>query len=156
LSGVGPAVTVGTLHAANIEILEEVGQDNIFIFGLKAAEIQAMRKQRSYQPWRYYDGDPRVKRVADAFRSNLLSPGEPDLFAWAFRTLLDPNDAYFHLADLPGYLGAHEQAGMAFRDRQQWARMAILNVAGMGRFSSDRTVSEYARDIWNIKPARSG
>jgi glycogen phosphorylase len=149
------AVTIGTLDGATIEILDEVGPENIFIFGLKAEEIQSTCQQRSYQPWRPYDGNAHVKRVADAFRSNLFSPAEPDLFAWIFQTLLDPNDPYFHLADLPPYLQAHEQAGMAFRDRERWARMSILNVARMGRFSSDRTVAEYERDIWNVKPERS-
>jgi glycogen phosphorylase len=150
------AVTIGTLDGANIEILEEVGHENIFIFGLKTAEVQSLRQRRAYQPWRSYDGDARVKRVVDAFRSNLFSPAEPELFAWIFQILLDPNDAYFHLADLPAYLGAHEQAGIAFRDRERWARMSVLNVARMGQFSIDRTVAEYARDIWNIKPARRG
>jgi glycogen phosphorylase len=147
---------MGTLDGANIEILEEVGPENVFIFGLKADEIQSMRRQGSYQPWRYYDSDAHVKRVAEAFRSNLLSRTEPDLFAWIFQTLLDPNDPYFHLADLPPYLQAQASAGMAFRDRERWARMSILNVVRMGRFSSDRTVREYARDVWDIKPERSG
>ena len=111
------AVTIGTLDGANIEILEEVGAENIFIFGLKAGEVQAMREQRSYRPRDYYDRDPRVKRVVDAFRSNLFCPHEPDLFAWIYQTVLDENDEYFHLADLPAYLEAQEKAGAAFNDR---------------------------------------
>ena len=83
------AVTIGTFDGANIEILEEVGEENIFLFGLKAAELQAMRQQKSYRPRDYYDRDPRVKRVADAFLSSLFCPQEPDLFAWIFRSLLD-------------------------------------------------------------------
>ena len=145
------AVTIGTLDGANIEILEEVGAENIFIFGLRAGEVQAMREQRSYRPRGDYDRDPRVKRVADAFRSNLFCPDEPDLFAHIHQTILDGNDEYFHLVDLPAYLEAQEKAGTAFNDRAAWARMAILNVARIGKFSSDRTVAEYARDIWDIK-----
>ena len=145
------AVTIGTLDGANIEILEEVGEENIFIFGLRAGEVQAMREQRSYRPADYYDRDPRVKRVVDTFRSNLFCPHEPDLFACIYQTILDENDEYFHLADLPAYLEAQEKAGEAFNDRARWTRMAILNVARIGKFSSDRTVKEYARDIWDIK-----
>jgi starch phosphorylase len=145
------ALTIGTLDGANIEILEEVGMDNIFIFGLKAGEVQAMREQRSYHPWDYYNRDHRVKRVVDAFRSNLFCPREPDLFAWIYQNLLDENDEYLHLADLTAYLEAQEKAGTAFDDRTAWTRQAILNVARIGKFSSDRTVAEYARSIWNIK-----
>jgi starch phosphorylase len=145
------ALTIGTLDGANIEILEEVGMDNIFIFGLKAGEAQAMREQRSYHPWDHYNRDPRVKRVVDAFRSNLFCPREPGLFAWIYQNLLDENDEYLHLADLTAYLEAQEKAGTAFDDRTAWTRRAILNVARIGKFSSDRTVAEYAHAIWNIK-----
>jgi len=149
------ALTIGTLDGANIEILQEVGPANIFIFGLKPGEVQAMRCERSYRPREVYARDPRVRRVADAFRSNLFCPQEPDLFTWIYQTLLDENDAYFHLADLPTYLEAHEQAGTAFRDRARWAHMAILNVARLGKFSSDRTIQEYARGIWALSPVLS-
>ena len=81
----------------------------------------------------------------------MFCPHEPDLFAWIYRTVLDAHDEYFHLADLPAYLEAQEKAGAAFNDPEGWARMAILNIARIGKFSSDRTVGEYARDIWDIK-----
>ncbi|MBZ5615866.1 MAG: glycogen/starch/alpha-glucan phosphorylase [Acidobacteriia bacterium] len=149
------AVTIGTFDGANIEILEEVGQENIFLFGLKAAELQAMRQQSSYRPQDYYDRDPRLKRVMDAFLSRLFCPQEPDLFAWIFRSLLDESDEHFHLADLPAYLAAQEEAAETFRDRDRWARMAILNVARIGRFSSDRTVTQYANDIWGIRSCQA-
>jgi starch phosphorylase len=143
------ALTIGTLDGANIEILEEVGEENIFIFGLKIGEAQAMRE--NYRPWDYYNRDPRVKRVVDAFRSNLFCPGESELFASIYHSVLDANDEYFHLADLPAYLTTQELAGEAFNDPWNWTRKAILNVARIGKFSSDRTVAEYARDIWDIK-----
>jgi starch phosphorylase len=146
------ALTIGTLDGANIEILEEVGEENIFIFGLKVDEVQALRERRSYRPSDYYNRDPLVKRLVDAFDSNLFCPHEPDLFAWIYRNVLDENDEYFHLADLSAYLAAHETIGEAFYDRSVWTRKAILNVARIGNFSSDRTVAEYARDIWDIKP----
>ena len=150
------ALTIGTLDGANVEILAEVGEENIFIFGLKVDEAQALREPRSYRPWDYYRGDPRVKRAVEAFRSNLFCPQEPDLFAWVHQTLLDENDEYFHLADLSGYLAAQQTVSEAFYDQSGWTRKAILNVARMGKFSSDRTVAEYARDIWDIKSALCG
>ena len=147
------AVTIGTIDGANIEIQEEVGAENMFTFGLNAAEVRAMREQKLYRPWEHYARHPRVKRVADSFSSNLFSPQEPDLFKWIFAGVLDANDEHFHLADLIPYIETQERAGNAFRDRGCWTRMAILNVARMGKFSSDRTVAEYARDIWGVKPS---
>ncbi len=92
-----------------------------------------------------------LKRVVDSFSSNLFCPHEPDLFAWISASILDANDEHFHLADFTPYVEAQEKAGNTFRDRDRWVRMAILNVAGMGKFSSDRTVAEYAREIWGVK-----
>jgi starch phosphorylase len=148
------AVTIGTMDGANIEIFDEAGPENMFIFGLKVDEVRALRREKSYRPWEYYQQDVRVKRVADAFRSSLFCPQEPDLFAWIFRMLLDAGDDHFHLADLPAYLEAHQQAGEAYCDRTRWVGMSIRNVARMGKFSSDRTVAEYARDIWGIRACR--
>jgi len=145
------ALTIGTLDGANIEILEEVGEENMFIFGLKAAEVRTMREQKSYRPWEDYARNPHVKRVVDSFSSNLFCPHEPDLFTWIFASVLDANDAHFHLTDFTPYVEAQEKAGETFRDRGRWIRMAILNVARMGKFSSDRTVAEYAREIWGVK-----
>jgi starch phosphorylase len=145
------ALTIGTLDGANIEILEEVGEENIFIFGLKVGEVEAMRVQGSYRPRNYYNQEPRVKRVVDALGSNLFCPHEPDLFAWIYQNVLDANDEYFHLADLTAYLRAQDKVSAAFNDRSGWTRKAILNAARIGKFSSDRTVAEYARDIWDIK-----
>jgi glycogen phosphorylase len=145
------AVTVGTLDGANIEILEEVGPENMFVFGLNAGQVRSLREQHSYRPREIYERDPRVRRVADAFRSARFCPNEPDLFAWIHDTVLDDNDEYFHLADLGAYLDVQDRAGGAFTDAEAWARMAILNVARAGKFSSDRTVREYARGIWGLE-----
>ena len=143
------ALTIGTLDGANIEILEEVGAENIFIFGLKVGEAQEMRED--YQPWEYYSRDSRVKRAVDALNSNLFCPHEPDIFAWIYESVLDRKDDYLHLADLPAYLAAQESISEAFLDQFSWTQKAILNVARMGKFSSDRTVAEYARDIWVVE-----
>ncbi len=145
------AVMIGTFDGANIEILDEVGRDNMFVFGLTVSELQAMRQGKSYRPGELCEGDSRLKRVAQAFASGLFCPEEPGFFSWVFQTILDPGDEYFHLADLPAYLGAHEKAAEAYRDRGRWTRMSILNVARIGRFSCDRTVLEYAHDIWDLK-----
>jgi starch phosphorylase len=144
------AITIGTLDGANIEIREEVGEDNIFIFGYEAEALQDMRLRHTYRPRAYYDRDPRIKRIVDAFGSDLFSPRESGLFRWIFDDLLDENDQYFHLADLPSYLHAQEEASAAYRDTDRWTTMSILNVARVGKFSSDRVVAEYAREIWNL------
>ncbi len=110
-----------------------------------------MREQKAYRPWDYYARDPRVKRVADTFSTNRFCPDEPDLFAWIFANILDAKDEHFHLADFTSYAEAQQRAGAAYCDRSRWTRMAILNVARSGKFSSDRAISEYAKDIWDVK-----
>ncbi|HSE98907.1 MAG TPA: glycogen/starch/alpha-glucan phosphorylase [Blastocatellia bacterium] len=146
------ALTIGTLDGANIEIREEVGDENIFIFGLNAEEIQEMHNNGSYDPRSLYESDPNLKRVMDTFLTNLFSLDEPGLFDWIFRTIVEQGDEYFHLADLPSYIEVQQKAAREYRNKSLWARKAILNVARIGRFSSDRTVLEYARDIWDIHP----
>ncbi|MBN1592861.1 MAG: glycogen/starch/alpha-glucan phosphorylase [Candidatus Coatesbacteria bacterium] len=146
------ALTIGTLDGANIEIREEVGQENIFIFGLRNEEVEALRASNSYNPREIYQSNPDVKRILDAINSDVFSIDEPGLFRWVFHNLLDCNDRYFHLADFVSYLSAQQSASETFLNKDEWARKAILNVARMGRFSSDRTIREYAKDIWGIKP----
>ena len=144
------ALTIGTLDGANIEMLEAVGAENMFIFGLTAERIQALRDDRELSTERSVQHDPRLKRILDAFDSTLFSPKEPGLFHWIVESILDHGDAYFHLADLPAYLDTQHQVDDAFKRPATWASKAILNVARIGRFSSDRTIREYARDIWGI------
>jgi glycogen phosphorylase len=145
------ALTVGTLDGANIEIMQEVGRENIFIFGLTPEEVRRMREDLSYHPRDYYYRHPPIRRVMDALNSNLFCPFEPDLFTWIYQAIMDYGDEFFHLADLPSYLEVQEQVGREFNHAPCWATKAILNVARIGKFSSDRTVREYARDIWHIK-----
>lgn len=144
------ALTMGTLDGANIEICEEVGQDNIFIFGLKAEEVEDLLRRSGYAPGDALR-DPKLWRVLDAIRDNRFSSREPDIFRWIYQMLLSPGDVYFHLADLPSYLAAQEAAGREYNRPGDWTRKAILNVARSGKFSSDRTIQEYANDVWNIK-----
>jgi starch phosphorylase len=150
------ALTIGTLDGANIEIRQEVGQENIFIFGLQAHEIQTMRAQGAYEPREYYARYPTLKRVLDALNTNCFCRQEPDLFRWIYHALLDHGDRYFHLADLPSYIAVQAQVGAEFTHPAQWARKAILNVARVGIFSSDRTIRRYAKDIWQIASIPEG
>ena len=145
------ALTVGTLDGANIEMLQEVGPENIFIFGLRAEEVRQLWTD-GYSAWGWYHRDPRIKRVLDSLTDHSFSVGEPGIFEPIRKMLLDEGDHYLHLADFGSYLAAQEQASETFEDSAQWASKAILNVARMSKFSSDRTIKEYARDIWNIRP----
>ncbi len=145
------ALTMGTLDGANVEILQEVGAENIFIFGLQTPDIQKMKAAGSYRPSDFYQRSTVIRRVLDAVNSNRFCPQEPGLFTWIYRSLLD-HDTYFHLADFEAYIAAQEQASKLYVDRANWNRKAILNVARIGMFSSDRTIAEYAREIWNIHP----
>jgi starch phosphorylase len=145
------ALTIGTLDGANIEIREEVGPENIFIFGNTVAQVEELRARGS-RPREFYDRSPVIRRILDAFRGDRLSPGASGRFTWVFQTLVEQPDPYFHLADLEAYLAAQEEAARLYQDRHAWARQAILNVARMGKFSSDRTIQEYAHDIWGVVP----
>jgi len=145
------ALTVGTLDGANIEIMEEVGRENIFIFGLTASEVSDL-KGRGYNPKEYYNSNPELRRVLDMISSGFFSPGAPELFTPITDSLLNLGDHYLLLADYASYVECQEQVGKLFQDQDEWARRAILNTAGMGKFSSDRTIEEYAREIWGIKP----
>jgi starch phosphorylase len=146
------ALTMGTLDGANIEIREEVGADNMFIFGLTVPEVRRLKAEGSYRPLDLYRRTPAVKRVLDAFTGSLFCPRQPGRHAWVAQRLLAPGEQYFHLADLEAYLQAQERASRLYADRAAWATKAILNVARMGKFSSDRTIREYAKDIWNLRP----
>jgi starch phosphorylase len=147
------ALTVGTLDGANIEIAEEVGEPNIYIFGLTPDEVRWYRERGNYNPRELYNNDPMLRQVMDSLAADRFCPGEQGLFRWIVDEILDRGDRYFHLADLPSYIGASQNAEKDYQERSTWARKAILNVARVGRFSSDRAVREYARDIWEIKSA---
>jgi starch phosphorylase len=144
------ALTIGTLDGANIELLAEVGAENIFIFGLTRDDVQKLGAGGNYRPRDLCAHLPHVKRIFDAFDSNLLCPDEPGLLRWINESVLDRGDVYFHVADLPAYIDLQHRVSEEFSQPAAWAAKAILNVAGVGRFSCDRTVAEYARDIWQI------
>jgi starch phosphorylase len=145
------ALTIGTLDGANVEIMEEVGRENIFIFGLTAAEVTALR-QNGYDPSAYYRDDPELKRALDMISSGYFSPQEPQLFEPLLKVLFDKGDYYMLMADYRPYITAQETVGRLFQNPDEWARKSILNTARMGKFSSDRAILEYADNIWNIMP----
>jgi glycogen phosphorylase len=143
------ALTIGTLDGANIEIREEIGAENIFIFGLTSEAIEEMRANNSYQPRQYYERDASLKRVLDALATDRFCPNEPGLLRWIPETLLSRDD-YFVLGDFAAYVATQGRISREYLKPALWARKAILNVARIGHFSSDRTVDEYAREIWGL------
>ena len=146
------ALTIGTLDGANIEILEEVGPENMYVFGLRSEEVRALRNSGGYDPAQLCRENPRFGRVLERISSGFFSPDEPGLF-WDIRNeLASPHDPYVHLADLASYIETKRRIASDYTDRASWNRKAILNVARMGKFSSDRTVMEYASEIWGMQP----
>jgi starch phosphorylase len=147
------AVTIGTLDGANIEIMEEVGRDNIFIFGLDAQAVAEL-KRSSYDPLTYYHGNPELKLVLDQIGSGYFSKGDAGLFKPIVDSLLHHGDTYLLLADYQSYIACQDRVAAAYRNRDKWTAMSIMNTARMGKFSTDRTIDEYAKDIWDVKPVR--
>jgi len=145
------ALTIGTLDGANVEIKEEVGDDNIFIFGLTVEEVVA-RQAAGYRPWDIYNADEELRAVVDWLGSDFFAPGEAEPFGLTRQSLLQGGDPFMVLADFRAYSDAHQRVDGAYRDQANWAKMAILNTARMGKFSSDRTIREYAKDIWSLTP----
>lgn len=145
------ALTIGTLDGANVEIREEVGEENIFIFGLKTPEVEQL-KANGYNPLDYYNANPDLKNVIDLITQGLFSPDHPELFRPITDALLYQGDRYCLLADFDAYVKCQRHVAEVYRDQQQWTRMSILNVANSGKFSTDRTIQQYADEIWNAKP----
>ncbi len=147
------ALTLGTLDGANIEIREEVGEENIFIFGLTSDEV-IDRKQKGYNPWNYYHANADLRRILDMLHDGYFSPEEPERFRPIFDTLMHRGDYYMVLADYAAYLECQHRVDALYGQPEEWAKKAIINMANMGKFSSDRTIREYADEIWNVKPIR--
>jgi len=144
------AVTIGTLDGANIEIFEEVGDENMFIFGLNADEVAGLRNS-GYAPQNYIQESALLQEVLRLIRSDFFAAKEPGLFKSLYDELTR-RDEYFLMADFNSYFNAHEQAMQAYTDKKRWTRMSILNVARCGKFSSDRTIRQYTEDIWDVAP----
>ena len=149
------ALTIGTLDGANVEIRNEVGPDNIFIFGMTADEV-AQTRSKGYNPWDFYDSNADLRQTLNMLRDGYFSPEDRERFKPVFDALTYHGDHYMLLADYASYIACQEKVGQLFGDPHAWTQKAILNVAGMGQFSSDRTIGQYAKTIWNVIPrARS-
>jgi starch phosphorylase len=148
------ALTVGTRDGATIEMAEEAGEDNFFLFGLTAEQVAGSRGW--YNPKWHYDNDQETRQALDLIINNHFSPDEPGIFEPIRETLLDRGDYYMHLADLTSYAQAQQRVGELYASPDAWARKAIINIACSGKFSSDRTISEYAAGIWNAKSCPVG
>jgi len=146
------ALTIGTLDGANVEIREEVGPENFFLFGLTAEEVQDL-KVKGYDPRSYYESNPLLREALDQISSGHFSHGDAELFKPLVDNLLD-HDPFLLLADYQSYIDCQDRVSSAYRDQDHWVRMSILNVARMGKFSSDRSIREYCDNIWNIKPVK--
>jgi glycogen phosphorylase len=144
------ALTIGTLDGANVEIREEVGAENFFLFGLEAHEVVELRA-KGYKPMDYYHDNPELKLVIDQISSGFFSPKDRGQFMAIVDSLLS-RDEYMLLADFQAYTECQDKVADAFRDQEYWTRMSILNVARMGKFSSDRTIAAYAKEIWGVEP----
>ena len=148
------AVTIGTLDGANIEIRNAVGEENIYIFGLRIEEIQDLEARAAYEPRKFYESSPELRRALDALRDGRFSSDGPDLFQPIFAALVEQGDVFYHLADFDAYVSTQRRVERDFTDPHGWARRAALNVARLGYFSSDRTVREYAEQTWRLRPVR--
>ncbi|UIE38372.1 glycogen/starch/alpha-glucan phosphorylase [Leptodesmis sichuanensis] len=146
------ALTIGTLDGANVEILEEVGAENFFLFGMTAEEVYAKRAA-GYNPMEYYESDPELKLVLDRVASGFFSHGDVNLFKPLIDNLLY-SDPYFLLADYRSYVDCQDRVSLAYRNQDHWTRMSILNTARMGKFSSDRSIQDYCDDIWKVHPIK--
>ncbi|WP_353572844.1 glycogen/starch/alpha-glucan phosphorylase [Candidatus Albibeggiatoa sp. nov. BB20] len=147
------ALTIGTLDGANIEIKEEVGDENIFIFGMTTAQVEEKR-WHGYNPWDYYHGNGELKQVLDMIAMGYFSPEEPERFKSITDALTEYGDRYMLLADYADYIGCQQSIEATYRQPAEWTKRAILNVARMGKFSSDRTIKEYAEQIWQVSPVK--
>ena len=144
------AITLGTMDGANVEIVEEVGSENAFIFGMSSDEVMGYEANGGYNPREIYEQDAHIHRVMDQMVDGTYSNGDTETFRELFNSLIN-QDVYFILKDFRSYAEAREKINEAYRDSKSWNRMAILNTACSGKFSSDRTIEEYVRDIWHLK-----
>jgi starch phosphorylase len=144
------ALTLGTLDGANVEIAEEVGDENVFIFGLNCDEVKAL-KAAGYNPWDYYYGNPELKAVLDWLETDYFTPGAPGELASIKQSLLEGGDPYLCLADFASYSEAHIAVDKMYSDKKGWARKAIINSASVGKFNSDRSIEDYVDRIWHLE-----
>jgi starch phosphorylase len=144
------ALTIGTMDGANVEIVEEVGEENAFIFGMSAEEVMDYEKNGGYNPWDIYNMDQNVREVLMQLINGAYAPDDPDRFRPLYDSLLQ-KDQYFILKDFESYAEAQRKVDEAYRNEKEWARKAMLNTACSGKFTSDRTIEQYAKELWHLK-----
>lgn len=145
------ALTIGTLDGANVEMAEEMGNENIFIFGMNVDEVEELAK-KGYDAWHYYNTLPEAKQCIDQISGGFFSPNNPDEFKQITDVLMKW-DRFYLLADYEAYIKCQEHVSQVYKDSSKWAEMSINNIASSGKFSSDRTIAEYAREIWGVEPS---
>lgn len=145
------ALTIGTMDGANVEMAEEAGEDNMFIFGMRVDDVEALQK-RGYNAYEFYERNPELRQCVEQIRSGFFSPDEPARFAHLADVLLH-HDRFLHLADYDAYIQAQQAVSDVYQDQTKWAEMVINNIASSGKFSSDRTIAQYAREIWGVEPS---
>merc|ERR1712112_715406 len=145
------ALTIGTLDGANVEMAEEMGNENIFIFGMTVDDVEAVQA-KGYNAYDYYNASPELKQVIDMIRDGFFTPGNEGEFKDVVDLLMH-NDRFLTLADYKAYVSSQDMVSLVYRDTAKWAQMAIHNIASSGKFSSDRTIAEYAREIWGMEPS---
>ena len=144
------AITLGTLDGANIEIVDYAGEENAIIFGLRNEEVEELNANGSYSPWDMYNSDSRIKNIMDSLFDGEWTNYRADKFRMIFDEIMNNNDQYFILKDLPSYIEAQEKAAKLYQDKDAWAKMCLINIASSGFFSSDRTIESYVKDIWHL------
>lgn len=144
------ALTIGTLDGANVEMAEEMGNDNIFIFGMTVDEVEDL-KRRGYNAYDYYNANPDIKQCVDQIQNGFFSPGNPHEFTDIANVLMK-YDRYYLFADFEAYIKSQDLVSATYQNQQKWLEMSINNIASSGKFSSDRTIAEYGREIWGIEP----
>ena len=148
------AITLGTMDGANVEIVGYAGEDNNVIFGLRNEEVEAYQRNGTYSPWDMYNSDPRIKKVMDSLFEGEWVNYRPDKFRMIFDEIMNHNDEYFILKDLPSYIEAQEKVAKLYQDKKKWNHMSLMNIANSGYFTSDRTIEAYATEIWGLEKIR--
>ena len=149
------AVTIGTMDGANVEMVEEMGEENAFIFGMSAQEVIEHENKRDYDPMQIFNSDQGVRKVLMQLVNGFYSPDDPEMFRDIYNSLLNTQctqfaDTYFNLKDFRSYADTQDRISETYKDEEKWAKMALLNIASVGKFSSDRTIQEYVDDIWHL------
>ena len=148
------AVTLGTMDGANIEIAENAGEDNEIIFGLRNNEVEELNRNGTYNPWDIYNNDYRVKNILDSMFSGEWTNFKADRFRMIFDEIMNQRDVYYILKDFDSYVQAQEKAQALYQDKMRWQKMCLMNIANSGNFTSDRTIEQYATEIWHLKKVK--